>query len=70
MIIGGDTLLGCVKALGIKTLAPVKEMAPGTVLAKYTHSKGNGYLITKSGGFGGEALLIQLQKQLEEQTHE
>lgn len=70
MIIGGDTLLGCVKALGIKTLAPVKEMAPGTVLAKYTHSKGNGYLITKSGGFGSEALLVQLQKQLEEQTHE
>ncbi len=66
MIIGGDTLLGCVKALGIETLTPVKEMAPGTVLAKYTYPGGKGYLITKSGGFGDEALLVQLQKELEE----
>ncbi len=66
MIIGGDTLLGCVKALGIETLHPLKEMAPGTVLAKYTDSEGDGYLITKSGGFGDEALLVRLQKELEE----
>ena len=66
MVIGGDTLLGCVKALGIETLTPVKEMAPGTVLAKYTYPGGKGCLITKSGGFGDEALLVQLQKELEE----
>ena len=66
MIIGGDTLLGCVKALGIETLKPIKEPAPGTVLAEYTNHEGKGYLITKSGGFGDEALLIDLQKQMEE----
>ena len=65
MIIGGDTLLGCVKALGIETLTPLKEMAPGTVLAQYTNTEGKGYLITKSGGFGDEQLLVRLQKQLE-----
>ncbi len=66
MIIGGDTLLGCVKALGIETLKPLKEMAPGTVLAEYTNHEGTGYLITKSGGFGDEELLVSLQKKLEE----
>ncbi len=66
MIIGGDTLLGCVKAMGIETLRSLKEMAPGTVLAEYTNSDGSGYLITKSGGFGDEALLVRLQKELEE----
>lgn len=66
MIIGGDTLLGCVKALGIETLKPLKEPVPGTVLAEYTNHEGTGYLITKSGGFGDEELLVSLQKKLEE----
>ncbi|MBQ6451517.1 MAG: four-carbon acid sugar kinase family protein [Solobacterium sp.] len=66
MIIGGDTLQGFIRELGITALEPVREMAPGIVLAKYRHNDKIHYLITKSGGFGTEDQLTEIQEKLQE----
>ena len=64
MIIGGDTLQGFIRELNIEVLSPVKEMASGIVLAKYIHNNEKHYLITKSGAFGTENQLQEIQKEL------
>lgn len=67
-IIGGDTLLAFVQAMGIQTLVPVDEIVPGVVLSKY-HSGGNWqFLISKSGGFGGRDLLVDIYAKLNPMT--
>ncbi len=64
MIIGGDTLQGFIRELDIDVLSPVKEMAPGIVLARYIHNNEKHYLITKSGAFGTENQLQEIQEKL------
>ena len=66
MIIGGDTLLGFIKELGIQALEPVRGFASGTVLSRYTYEGTEHYLITKSGGFGSTGQLTEIQKELQE----
>jgi uncharacterized protein YgbK (DUF1537 family) len=62
MCIGGDTLLALVQATGTETIRPLRELEDGVVLAKINYS-GNDYtVITKSGGFGGNALISNLCK--------
>ena len=57
LLTGGDTLLNCV---GIKELEPVCEVEKGVVLARFTYRGCTRYVITKSGGFGHEKLLLDL----------
>lgn len=60
LITGGDCLLGFMRHIGCESITPVCEMAPGTVLSEIeTDGKTLG-VITKSGGFGKETLLVDL----------
>ena len=60
MITGGDTLLGCMEQLGVKEMEPVCELAPGTVLSRFALGERKNQVISKSGGFGQETLLLDL----------
>lgn len=60
LIIGGDTLLGFVRAMHVNRLVPVREIFPGVVLAKYESEGETKYLITKSGGFGEEDQMLRV----------
>ena len=65
MIIGGDTLLACLRRLGCKDLEPLAELFPGVVLSLYRAGGREKFLISKSGGFGSETLLADLKELIE-----
>lgn len=60
MITGGDTLLGCMEQLGVRVMEPVCELAPGTVLSRFSFGEKENQVISKSGGFGQETLLLEI----------
>ena len=60
LITGGDTLLACMRAMGVTELAPVAELYPGVVLSRFRRENAERYVISKSGGFGAETLLSDL----------
>lgn len=60
LLTGGDTLLQCMSCIGIHELEPICELAKGVVLARFTYHGCTRHIITKSGGFGQEDLLISL----------
>lgn len=63
MIIGGDTLLAFMDAIDCHELVPICELQAGVVLSQITY-RGKKYdIISKSGGFGEEDLLVSLQKE-------
>lgn len=61
MIIGGDTLLAFLEAIHCYELTPVCELQPGVVLSRVTYQGRQYEIISKSGGFGEENLLVTLQ---------
>ena len=65
MIIGGDTLLACLRRLGCRELQPLAELFPGVVLSLYRAGGKEKFLISKSGGFGSETLLADLKELIE-----
>ena len=70
MIIGGDTLLGFIKAMHVTDMVPIGEIFPGVVLAEYSITARPRYLITKSGGFGTEEQLMQIGQWLKRRKKE
>ena len=60
LLTGGDTLLQCMNCIGVSELEPICELAKGVVLAQFTYHGCTRHVITKSGGFGQEDLLITL----------
>jgi len=70
MIIGGDTLQGFMQELGIHSLSPVREIVPGVVLAKYFYKDKEHYLVTKSGAFGPDNLIAQVESFLRRESGE
>lgn len=66
MVIGGDTLLAFLEAIQCNELNPVRELQPGVVLSKVTYQNRQYEVISKSGGFGEEDLLVKIQADLEE----
>jgi len=68
MIIGGDTLHGFMQELGIHSLSPVKEIVPGVVLAKYIYKENEHYLVTKSGAFGSDNLIEQVESFIKKES--
>lgn len=60
LLTGGDTLLQCMNCIGVKELEPVCEVEKGVVLARFTYHGCTRHVITKSGGFGQETLLVDL----------
>lgn len=57
---GGDLLLALARALGVRELTPLGELAPGVVLSEFTHGGRVRHVISKSGGFGEPGLFVQL----------
>ena len=68
LVTGGDTLLAFMQEIGVDTLVPLCEMAPGVVLSKLSY-RGRSYrLLSKSGGFGQEDILIRLADRVGQNT--
>lgn len=68
MIIGGDTLQGFMQEMGTHSLSPVQEIVPGVVLAKYVFQGKTHYLVTKSGAFGSDHLIAQVESFLKKES--
>lgn len=66
LITGGDSLLGFMNQIQVYEMTPVCEMAPGTVLSRFEISKKTYEIISKSGGFGDEDLMVRLKEQIME----
>lgn len=64
LITGGDTLLECMKCVDVKELEPVCEFEKGIVLSRFTYNDCSRFVISKSGGFGQETLLIDLARKI------
>lgn len=65
LIIGGDTLLAFLEAAHCTELIPLGEPTPGVVLS-LIHYHGKQYeILSKSGGFGEEDLILTLLRQPE-----
>ncbi len=64
LLTGGDTLLQCMNCVGVKELEPICELERGVVLAGFTYHGCTRRVITKSGGFGQESLLIDLAERI------
>ena len=64
MIIGGDTFFAAIKQYPDLVLNPICEPAPGTVLIRAAAGDHTLSLLSKSGGFGEEDLLIDLAGKL------
>lgn len=66
MVTGGDTLLGFLRQMGVQEMEPVCEMAPGTVLSRFIWKEKRYQMLSKSGGFGHEGLLVDLYRKFSE----
>lgn len=64
LVTGGDTLLGFMKEIGQWELHPLREIRPGCVLTSLSYGGREYHIITKSGGFGDETLLLELTEEL------
>lgn len=64
LITGGDCLTGFMKHIGREEIAPVCEMAPGTVLSEIDIGDRTFAVISKSGGFGSHTLMTDLAEMI------
>ncbi|MDO4960799.1 MAG: four-carbon acid sugar kinase family protein [Eubacteriales bacterium] len=60
MIVGGDTLLAFANAIGCTEYYPVCEVETGVVLFRVRYNDKDYEIISKSGGFGDEDLLVKI----------
>lgn len=67
LITGGDTLLQCMNHMNIRQVDPLMQVFPGVVLSLVDFGGQVRPVITKSGGFGEETLLLRLRELLESQ---
>ena len=68
LLTGGDTLLQCMNCLNLHELKPICELANGVVLASFTYNGHIRHVITKSGGFGQESILVDLAARITRQA--
>jgi uncharacterized protein YgbK (DUF1537 family) len=64
LVTGGDTLLGFMRQVDHHELDIMTEIAPGSVLSQLTYQGVDHQLISKSGGFGAEDLLVEIAEKL------
>jgi len=64
MISGGDVALAFIQQIGCTYLKPEGEIAPGTVVSKFYYGGNVHQLISKSGGFGKETLLVDMNSRI------
>lgn len=62
--IGGDTLAGFMKKAGCSTLTPVCELSDGVVCSTLSLGGRELQMVSKSGGFGEENVLIDIASKL------
>lgn len=63
-IIGGDTVVSLMYELDNPKIMPIKLLSDGVVLSELKYSDNKLNLITKSGGFGKEDVLIEVMRKL------
>lgn len=68
LITGGDTLLQCMRQMGVDWVEPVCELEAGVVLSRFTYHGCTRYVISKSGGFGKPDLLTELAEKISRQS--
>lgn len=68
LITGGDTLKQCMDRLEVYKIEPLCELEPGVVLSRFAYQGVTRYVISKSGGFGSENLLVCLTERLARQS--
>ncbi|ETA81838.1 four-carbon acid sugar kinase family protein [Youngiibacter fragilis] len=64
MITGGDTLMGFINQTDIKEITPIEDVVSGTVLFTIEFEGRTVQILSKSGGFGNEKLLITLAERM------
>ena len=64
LVTGGDTLFGLVEQMGCKEINLVGEIRPGTVLSSMRMEQKDIWVLSKSGGFGDEKLLVEVAGEL------
>lgn len=57
---GGDTLMALMQAVEVSELTPICELTTGVVLTEFIYKEKTYHIISKSGGFGDQDLLIKL----------
>lgn len=62
LVTGGDTLMAFMRRIGQNQLCPICELAPGVVLSQIRYQNKRYNLISKSGGFGTETLIVRLEE--------
>jgi 4-hydroxythreonine-4-phosphate dehydrogenase len=61
VIFGGDTAMGVVDALGIRSFFPVRELSQGVVVSRAELDGRDLRLVTKAGGFGAPDVLARIR---------
>lgn len=64
LVTGGDTLLAFMERIGQDRLIPLGELAPGVVLSQIEYRRKKYAILSKSGGFGTDRLLLDLKEKL------
>ena len=64
LVTGGDTLLAFMQRVGQDKLIPLGELAPGVVLSQIEYRRKKYAILSKSGGFGSDRLLLDLKEKL------
>lgn len=70
LVTGGDTLLAFMQRVGQDKLIPLGELAPGVVLSQIEYRNKKYAILSKSGGFGSDRLLLDLKERLSLQQFE
>lgn len=63
-VFGGDTTVGIAEALGFDAVLPKAEILTGVVLSQTLGAERSVNLVTKSGGFGDEDVLVRIHDRL------
>ena len=70
LITGGDTLMKSMNRMNVYRMMPLIEVFPGVVLSRVALGSQSRFVITKSGGFGEETLLLNLKQLISGQSHD
>lgn len=62
LLTGGDVLYHTMQRMGITELTPLAEVSPGVILTAFRYGDKKQYVLTKSGGFGDDQLLIRVSR--------
>lgn len=69
LVTGGDTLLALLNELQVTSLIPLGEVMRGVVCCRLQYRGQQYTLLSKSGGFGENDLILRLQEIIEEEIH-